>query len=1705
MLTKSEDPMRNGLICLTIISLAMTAFACGGTEGTQAAEECSTVTCPTGTAPNMSAEASSSCSGSLSGERGATSVGLSASAECFGSGACTIVCEPVNECCGGESWTTDSYTCETPCGANTCTQVTCPTGTAPALSAGTELSCADGALPSDSSGSAACIGTDECAIVCEPVSQCCGGESWSTDSYTCETPCAAACTCADKCGTVTGPGCTAECGDCTGSQVCLENECVDACPSDVTTCGVGICCDSGTAVCVAGECCDPVKNCTGRQCGDDGCGGDCDDLGDGWGCEPGELCENYQCVVDTDCGGQLPVCELGPDGETTGQIRNCDDDGKWADGPNCVLNELGKNICVQTSAGAVCAVCGDDDDCSEGGSCVIKPGGADCVDCTDDVDCQNSDVGLACKNGTCGCSDAADCPAGQDCVDGACQGEVCDAEAYCDPENGTKRYCGADGCGGFCGDKDWTCNGTGACTAEGQCEPKENFYCKFQPQGDLPPVEIPWSMPFCNSMLPNLSTKAPPYDPNLPGEAVISCNWNAPTEGAPDEYGCVCSLHVEDDQPDGLNCSAQGFLCRSTLEGWDNLNDQNTLDDFECLEPTTCTEYMAELDVEGYVEGERVCNNGYTADYPEGWVVSCEDLNGLPRFRCEDCLDEDGGDDATSPCDDDGIQCYPKDNDEDGVYDSAACEESKAAWCPQEDGTPGTNWQPGCCAADDNGCGGVIEDGQNWDGSGAPGLNPGDDPDLVYDAPQTVKTCVYDAVTNVVRSEAIDCAADGKICQQYALEGSEALIGTCVTPVEPCSNGKIYQRWCNAPGDDFDDTAPEGSVLFCAVNPYVQVKTEQAMSCNEWSNSDPNAEYEAEDPGACHGEPAPEFKLLCVDEMWGAVCRQDRSECCDVITTACEGDQQPQTCAYDPATNGVAVQAVESCPDGELCVDFDYEESGNPETPIVWEAAHCEPIATCPDGTDNQTWCNPPAGEPSHEAAYPEGALVHCNVQQPGNSTSISGQTCTDWGNDGDNGAILNADICGANPTVPGPIPLLEEAQQQWTCQPPDVDSGQAHAFCDQDRSPCCDILTPSCAGNTPTTCAYTAQSNTFEFLPQEPCQVSETCVDFKWDFGEEDLSLGLSDTNDALQVAQAPVCEAVLACPFGATAPGYHDSFCNPPAEAEGHHPDYQTGDAVKCLYFPDSNQLRHMGQGCQAQIETLGGLTIEQQNLMCAEGQLDCCIYTDYICRDVPFDSGDAASDSQALCMLDNSHCCEDFEPRCADANGFVTCEIEEYGSNTYYNESSCDEGDVCVSEKYGDLQFLTDLQSVPVACEPAVSCPENEKGGAKFCNTDGQDGYDEAWGEAIIQCTHWQDTNQIIWTKSNEPGDLCGADEACFPAGDWECEWCKHPTDLDVLGGAALTLSNPSDGTYNTPRCEAPQACPSGFCHPQNGIVSCSHDPISNNLNFSYQSCKDTEACVASAEINDTSVEYHDTLTTEPGSSWYGEFVLSNGVVSIWNNPDTWESRCIPTGCGPEYTQPSSGDEVLQVQCGDPTLFTCYEDTEGEWGALWANFSEDAPTSAWAPELGCLPKTLAAFNSLHVYLTFDGDALVPAPVSKPADESSEPKDNWAVVFCNQSPSDHQYFTNIPGDTDSAPIFVIMGWQELVGSSGIPGPIDAPFAPGNIYANLPGDDATDACSACAHGDDTEALEYALECCLRGHGLDWEGAPNLEECMEKF
>jgi len=298
-------------------------------------------------------------------------------------------------------------------------------------------------------------------------------------------------------------GCGGSCGTCPDGQTCSDQGLCIATPScgDVTKIG---CCDGATlwacegGAAVATSCqgtpscgwdaaqggyacgtdgqaspdgayvkdcpwvCTP--DCTGKVCGDDGCGGACGTCADGqvctdagqcaaapscgdvtkvgccdgetlWTCEGGEAVQT-SCVGAPSCGWDETqggyACgtdgQASPDGSFP---RDC----AWMCYPNCDGRECGDDGC-----GGSCGTC-------EGGA-VCTPGGQCCAPSCDGKSCGGDGCG-----GSCGT-----CEAGSVCnTDGQCV-------VGCAPDCEGKE-CGPNGCGGVCG----VCEGAQVCNSAGSC------------------------------------------------------------------------------------------------------------------------------------------------------------------------------------------------------------------------------------------------------------------------------------------------------------------------------------------------------------------------------------------------------------------------------------------------------------------------------------------------------------------------------------------------------------------------------------------------------------------------------------------------------------------------------------------------------------------------------------------------------------------------------------------------------------------------------------------------------------------------------------------------------------------------------------------------------------------------------------------------------------------------------------------------------------------------------------------------------------------------------------------------------------------------------------------------------------------------------------------------------------------------------------
>jgi hypothetical protein len=141
---------------------------------------------------------------------------------------------------------------------------------------------------------------------------------------------------------------------CSGKQ-CGDDGCGGSC---------GSCTAPGSSCNASGQCvCTP--NCNGKQCGDDGCGGSC-----GSCTMPGTSCNaSGQCVCTPNCNGK----QCGDDG-CGGSCGSCSMGGYCLSGqchsctPSC-----GANVCGSDNCGGVCGACGADQTCASGqcGACTV--------------------------------------------------------------------------------------------------------------------------------------------------------------------------------------------------------------------------------------------------------------------------------------------------------------------------------------------------------------------------------------------------------------------------------------------------------------------------------------------------------------------------------------------------------------------------------------------------------------------------------------------------------------------------------------------------------------------------------------------------------------------------------------------------------------------------------------------------------------------------------------------------------------------------------------------------------------------------------------------------------------------------------------------------------------------------------------------------------------------------------------------------------------------------------------------------------------------------------------------------------------------------------------------------------------------------------------------------------------------------------------
>ncbi|MBN2497252.1 MAG: hypothetical protein JXR96_21850 [Deltaproteobacteria bacterium] len=334
----------------------------------------------------------------------------------------------------------------------------------------------------------------------------------------------------------------------------------------------------------AGTCrCRPA--CTGRCCGDDGCGGTCPD-----GCASGEVCKADTCLCE-----QSGVCTPGEarcDGDVA---RVCEADG-WTDVQDC---EQSGQVCLQGScqakscttredcAGPVCLTC-------RSGKCVEPPevcrGNQDCCvnmycsfgacmfegpGCQDDNDCAAIDPEYpVCRDGVCvhECEDDLECPVGAVCVDFHCMAPGCTPQS-CDHEVGYGYYCDMDsgeclpGCDSnddcispeTCDYESHECSHGDCCS--GICDP-ENEYCESLTC-------------LCVAMCTSGSDCPTGFDCDTGSGRCLCTEASCPAGTHCDETSGSCvpdqtgECEIDEDCPEGEICDLFSLTCRRSGSGTD--------------------------------------------------------------------------------------------------------------------------------------------------------------------------------------------------------------------------------------------------------------------------------------------------------------------------------------------------------------------------------------------------------------------------------------------------------------------------------------------------------------------------------------------------------------------------------------------------------------------------------------------------------------------------------------------------------------------------------------------------------------------------------------------------------------------------------------------------------------------------------------------------------------------------------------------------------------------------------------------------------------------------------------------------------------------------------------------------------------------------------------------------------------------------------
>lgn len=728
---------------------------------------------------------------------------------------------------------------------------------------------------------------------------------------------------------------------CCGQQeVCWDGSCCEPqcdgvqCGDD--SCG-GICgdCIPGE-VCHAGQCC--VPDCVGKDCGDDSCGGSCGS------CPPHAHCgENWSCLCDflncgPDCCSEQAVCWEDACCEPLCEGKECGSDGCGGECGTCAAGEDCHEglCCVPDCTGKVCGENG----C--GGSCWQGPGD-ECdneVYCDGTEKCEQGqcvhDLDIEEVK-------ADECPVGHECLqllcseseqetycwqnDGLCAGGTC-TDNYClevDPDEGVFQCVSLPNTGADCDDND-ACTTLDMCF-EGTCVGSSSLECDDGNWCTDDSCDPATGCVFVSNSVPcddgDACTAA---DTCAEGQCVgtgpVECDDGNPCtdDSCAPVSGCV---HVSNSGPcdDGNGCTVGDFCQSGTCHAGPDqpdCDDQDPCTSDYCMSPDGCKHNPTTgplCDDTDLCTTDDQCQAGECV----GVSINCDDGNVCTTNWCDpatgDCV-HDPVPDATT-CDDSNA-CTQGDTCQDGECQGGGlvdCEDGNNCTVDQCHPSSGCQHTPasGQACTDGNAC--TLGDSCDAEGVCTPGV------DLVECEDQiacTEDSCQPSTGECVFEPNHTACD-DGDACTQ---DQCDVVVGCVVPPlpVEYDDSNQCTQDECDSQQGCMHSPMDDGST--CSDGDSCTVGDSCLQGACQSGDPVPPEDY-------C-GETCCLPNEVCGD---GEVCTTCGNGQCDEAEDCltCPGDCSPWGAVVtDLACNGNATvgdtsddTTLAEC-DGDSCIDM-YE------------------------------------------------------------------------------------------------------------------------------------------------------------------------------------------------------------------------------------------------------------------------------------------------------------------------------------------------------------------------------------------------------------------------------------------------------------------------------------------------------------------------------------------------------------------------------------------------------------------------------------------------------------------------------------------------------------------------------------------------------------------------------------------------------------